>query len=849
MLEAYAAAEHADAEAAQSDSIPVPPPAVVGNRLGPYRIEREISHGGMGTVYMASRADQEFEQKVAIKVIRPGFNSEEVDRRFRNERQILAALEHPNIARLLDGGSTPEGQPYLVMEYIDGLDVLEYCHRHSLSLSQRLLLFLNVAAGVAHAHRHLVIHRDLKPGNILVTNEGEPKLLDFGIAKLVQADEDATSTGLSFFSPLYASPEQLNGDPVSTSTDVYSLGVVLYEMLVGERPYRLRTTSNAELVAAILLQEPERPGSRKSLPADLDAILLKALRKQPLERYGSVEQLAGDVERFLANRPVAARKGTRTYHARKFLQRHRLVIGAATLAVLALTGGVISTLVQARRAERRFQEVRQLANYLVHDFHSAVSKLPGSTQLQRDVVEHSMRYLDRLALESTGDPGLQTDLAEGYLKLGDVLGNPFQPNLGETAKAVVSYRKSMATADGVLAENRENTLAWRIAADARMKLGSTSSFGGSREEPLRLLRDAVAMHKKALAARPEDAEAQVKLARAMASLATALGQNSGFEVEQSHEVLNTLEALHEHLDAALRRHPGHAELLREKAAALNRRGTLSGSSDPRRAIGFFSDAIATLALVKGPMTEDVAFRRQRAALLLTLAWSEAQAGAYDDAIRHYDQGEEILRPIAAADPSNAAARYHLTAVHRGRGIACEYAGRFPCARDNFLQAAALHKTLIEKDPVSTVYPSLRGELLTRTARLEMKAGQQTAARAHALEGTQILVELASRPGAQRTQLVEACKALSSTPVPGVANPRKALEFCERATQLAGAGDYYALETLAHARYRAGDKPGAIAAAEKALAAVPAPQPGQPPSRARKSLEDALAAMRQGKRDQ
>ena len=370
-----------------------------GLRLGAYRLLREIGSGGMGEVWLAERADGQFAQMVAIKLVRAATGSQEVVRRFRHERQILASLEHPNIARLLDGGTSAEGQPYFVMEYIEGLPIDEYCHRQRLSLRERLQLFGQVCAAVQYAHQNLVIHRDLKPGNIFVTADGTPKLLDFGIAKLLQPDLSQsyqTQAGQSPMTPAYASPEQVRGTQLTTTSDVYSLGVILYELLTGCSPYRLSEDTLNEMMRAVLDQEPEPPSRRQMadgsgqrmrgrnnillsafyrlpsvirhlssafrlpttdfrlpssvLRGDLDNIVLMALRKEPQRRYSSVEHFAADLRRYLEGLPVTARRGTLGYRAARFVRRHRLPIAAAALIVLSLAGGLAATLRQAHIA-------------------------------------------------------------------------------------------------------------------------------------------------------------------------------------------------------------------------------------------------------------------------------------------------------------------------------------------------------------------------------------------------------------------------------------------------------------------------------------------------------------------
>ena len=356
------------------------PQRLEGRQIGPYEILREIGKGGMGTVYLAARADRAFHKQVALKVVRPEGGGEEVLRRFQQEREILATLDHPNIARLLDGGATAEGLPYFVMEYVAGDPIDTYCDRNQLNVAKRLELFRTVCGAVAYAHRNGIVHRDLKPANILVTAEGTVKLLDFGIAKILRPLEDQTvymtRSGLHLMTPEYASPEQVRGEMITAGTDVYSLGTILYELLTGRRPYRMRSRVFHEIARVICEEPPTRPSTvvglaeeegtgpgqkpvtvtpemigrardaspaelRRQLSGDLDNILLKSLKKEPVARYRSAEQFSEDIQRHLERQPVLARDDTSWYRAGKFLQRFRIwVIAAAALAAAVATGQV-----------------------------------------------------------------------------------------------------------------------------------------------------------------------------------------------------------------------------------------------------------------------------------------------------------------------------------------------------------------------------------------------------------------------------------------------------------------------------------------------------------------------------
>jgi eukaryotic-like serine/threonine-protein kinase len=461
--------------------------SLVGRLVGPYRVVRELGRGGMGAVYLAERADGQYEQRVALKIIKRGMDTEHVLARFRAERQILASLDHPNIARLLDGGSTDQGVPFFVMEYIEGEPIDVWANRRALPVDERLQLFLQVCGAVSYAHQRLVVHRDIKPLNILVTAEGVPKLLDFGIAKVLQEGADeatSTVTGMRLLTPEYASPEQVEGQHATTVSDVYALGVVLYELLTGRSPYRLRSRTPLDVVEAVRTTDPERPSAvggteklRRRLRGDLDTILLTALRKEPARRYQSVERFAGDVRRHLDGLPVRARPDTFGYRAGKFVRRNRVPVAAGVLLALALVGGTAATAYQAEqarvaqaRAERRFADVRKLANALLFDYHDAIRDLRGARPVRERMVRDALGYLDGLARESHEDPSLQRELAGAYHRIGDLQGGE-PSSLGDTEGAARSYAKALGMLESLLRADSGNARLRRDAANAAIALG------------------------------------------------------------------------------------------------------------------------------------------------------------------------------------------------------------------------------------------------------------------------------------------------------------------------------------------------------------------------------------------
>jgi len=457
----------------------------IGKQIGDYKITREIGRGGMGVVFEAVREGEDFSQTVALKILKRGMDSDAMLRRFRHERQILASLEHPNIARMLDGGRTAEGVPFFAMEFVKGVPLDEFCNRQNLSINERLRLFLQICTAVSFAHSRLVVHRDLKPTNILVTDDGNAKLLDFGIAKILSPDgenvSNQTVTALGMMTPAYASPEQIKGEIVSTSSDIYSLGLILYELLTGAQAYGFPNNRPDEMARIICESEPLRPSSvvsdaerwsavgkntndnqqlttnskfktqnSKSLKGDLDNIILKALKKEPMRRYASVEQFAGDIKRHLEGLPVIARADTLSYRFEKFVKRNRGYVMTGLIIFLVLIGGIAATSWQAVRAEKqkrlaeqRFRQVRELANNIVFKYYDEAEKLSNSTPIREMFVKDSLDYFNSLAADAAADDELKTELGKAFLRIAKVQSRPNSPSLGETANALENYRKGI----------------------------------------------------------------------------------------------------------------------------------------------------------------------------------------------------------------------------------------------------------------------------------------------------------------------------------------------------------------------------------------------------------------------
>ncbi len=666
-----------------------------GSKIGAYDIHEEIGHGGMGEVFAASRADGQYEKKVAIKLVRSGHNTDFINERFLNERQILASLDHPNISRLLDGGTTSDGVPYLVMELVEGVPIDAYCDTRKLSVTERLQLFRQVCAAVQYAHQRLVIHRDIKPGNILVTADGTPKLLDFGIAKILDAGGSAETTLMRPMTPEYASPEQIRGDSISTSTDVYSLGVVLYQLLTGRSPYRVATRTPAKLAEAITHDEPERPstsvqrtetnrangnskeptpetvsGTREATPlrlqkrlrGDLDFILLKALRKEPAQRYSSVEQFSEDIRRHLEGVPVTARKGTWSYRSGKFVRRHKASVVAAALVFVTLLAAVIVTLREARIAQSRFNDVRKLANSLIFEIHDSMLDLPGATKARKLIMQRSLEYLDSLAKESGNDPGLLRELATAYARIGVLQGNAGDANLGDTKSALASLQKAVALRESLVRLNPKNS-------KDQVELGTVyldycefqHGTAGNTASSYELCKKSVAILDRELASSPRDFRTLAQLARGYFDLGSMeIGEGSMGSVGNVSKGVVSLQRALEMTQRALQLSPDNVALHGHEAslAAVLGDAELKLGNRPEAAAYYLHGMEILQALsAKG----DNFRAMSNMAILLTKSADIYLVNGNDaEALARYRKALEIDDQLAARDPQNELAQREVS---------------------------------------------------------------------------------------------------------------------------------------------------------------------------------------------
>jgi non-specific serine/threonine protein kinase/serine/threonine-protein kinase len=745
-----------------------------GQRVGAYAIVRELGRGGMGAVYLAQRADGAFEKQVAIKVLKRGTDTDEVLRRFQSEREILARLNHPNIAGLLDAGTTDDGLPYFVMDYVDGKPITRYADEHGLSLTERLNLFRVVCSAVGYAHQNLIIHRDLKPNNVLVTNEGEVKLLDFGIAKLMQQVEseqlDVTVTMLRVMTPEYASPEQVKGEPVTTVSDVYSLGVFLYELLTGERPYKFTRRTPDVITKAICEQEPERPSTAvaratpkskfeirdsKTLRGDLDNIVLKALRKEPERRYRSVDQFSGDIRRHLEGLPVQARQDTAAYRASKFVQRHKLGVVAAGLVALALVGGTITTAWQAHEtrlektlAEQRFEEVRKLAHSVLFEYHDAIAALPGSTSVRQKLVKDALEYLNGLSKQAGNDAGLLREIAAAYEKVAMVQGGATvssrgtalsTSNLGDTKGARENLDKALAIREKLSTLEPNNKDAQRDLAYCYERIGVLCVTNGPPEKAVESLRKAAPRLEALLASDPADEDLQYNLVDNYEGMAKALGNPILPNLGDTEGALDYLAKAQPIIEQLVADHPDNLAYQLYLAAHHNAYGWVLGSASGKlpEALEHAQKALAMFQKLSETEPGNTLYRSQLVQQLSANGRIMLKMGDNRGAAEVFKKGLSICESLLLADPRDAYNRKSVALAQRNVAEALGGLGDYPGALGHFQKAQQMFAELVAEDPANADSQSKWAYVCLAMSQVQAQAGDLSSAVESDLQGIKI----------------------------------------------------------------------------------------------------------------
>ena len=817
-----------------------------GRRFGAWQTVRLLGRGGMGEVWLAQRADGEHEQQAAVKILSPYLAAPDSLKRFRRERQLLARLEHPNIARLLDGGMSPQGEPYLVMEYVEGVRLDRYCQEQALPVEGRLKLMTKVCAAVNSAHQYLVVHRDLKPSNILVTKEGEPKLLDFGIAKVLDGETtlEHTATANLFLTPIYASPETLRGEPATVASDVYSLGVVLYELLSGHRPFDAGKLGPAGLMQAVTGSDAPPPGAGR----DLDSITLKALARSPEERYGSAAQLAEDIGRYLEGLPVGAVARSRLYVARKFVRRNRAAAAGGVVLLLSLAAGLAGTLWQARvaqreraNAEQRFNDARRLANYLLFDLYDSVGKVPGTLPMQADMARRALQYLDRMAASKSEDPALREELAEGYLKLGTVFGRRLGlgDRLGDTAQAIASDRKALALIEPIVKEQPGNLPARRTRASIEEQLGGSLAMAGEYAEGFKRLRGAAEDFERMANANPSDAGRLKDAATAWYSLGKLLSEKSGYIAFNAEAPLEYLRKAVGEFEAALRLDAGDAAAIKLLAATYEAIGRIDSTPNPSEGIQDYSAALNLLARLPDAEQQTVDVRKLRAMMLVLVGWDQGQLNDLNAGIASVEEAIPVLDELAAADPENVGAAYRRFDAYRSLGLIEGYAGHKAESLENLRKGVEILDWIVMRDTANAMYPVLRAEMQGRVANLLVEGRREDEARPYAEASAAYFRRIGDSPDSTPGQLIEAVKSAAETGVKSLRDYPAALRFALRADELSKGKNPAALGYLAEAYALNDNTPKAMEAAERGLALTPPTPAGAPPSQLRKWLEEEV----------
>jgi serine/threonine protein kinase len=663
-----------------------PHDAMAGMELDNYRVIRELGRGGMGAVYLAIRADRTFDKQVAIKLVKRGIDTDAVLQRFWYERRILAGLDHPYIARLLDGGTSPDGRPYFVMEYVDGKPLDVYAREQNLSIGQRCELFRKICEAVAYAHRNLIIHRDLKPANVLVTADGTPKLLDFGIARLLSVDPGEHtiigSPGTRALTPEFASPEQNSGDAVSTATDVYSLGATLKAILPA--------------------------GGR--IPPDLATIIKKATCEEAEQRFASVADLSEDLRRYLAGLPIMAREQTLVYQVGKFVRRHRVGVAVFALANVLAFAGIAAIVwesrkaeVQRKEAEQRLSQAVDMAERALADVNNSISSLPGATEARRQMVRSTLEYLDRLSRDSGRNPRVLTALATAYIRVGEVLGNSDFPNLGDLPGSLATYQKAIDILTGQLQAEPDDLKVRDLAVDAHVGVGNVLQSMGRYPDAEKETRTAIAIADSTLARNPERIESQNGSLDAHFALDMLRYSAHPEEVEKDARQQLPLATK---LAGA---HPddlGAQDTLSQYLAIIGM--TTNRQNRMIEALGFYRQAAEVREAINRKNPRNTKFQRS-----LIIGYGHVGdmlgnpftgcLGDYAGALDYYQKAERIAEDMSLTDPSDKRAAFDMGMIWTRIGATRQASGDPKHASEALDRAIAQFEPLVKSTPGNSTY--------------------------------------------------------------------------------------------------------------------------------------------------
>ena len=838
-------------------------------RIGPYEIDRLLGRGGMGAVYLAHRADGNFDQQVAIKLIDLPLATDVFRERFRQERQILAGLNHPFIARLLDGGVSANGDLYLAMEYVDGVPIHRFCEEKSLSIAERLSLFKNVCEAVQFAHQNLVVHRDLKPDNILVANDGTPRLLDFGTAKLLtpatdNPANDFTRQGFTSYTPQYASPEQILGNPITTASDTYSLGMLLYLLLTGTKPYELKELTTAEMVRVICEEPPRKPGnavgSTRRLDPDLEAIVLKALRKEPQQRYLTAEQFSADIEDYLTGRPVAARRGTFRYRSAKFIRRHRLALSGAAVLAITLAGGIAAVLWQARianqerrKADARSADLRELSDSLLSELDEAIKQLPGSTGVQKLLVTRVLDHLDRMAKDAQGDQATQLDLVGAYTRLASLQGDPYDQNLGDPAGALTSVGKALAIAGPASASHPLDQAALHALALAQVTRSEILFGIGRTSEAVGSMQAAVASYDH-LVADPKATTALIGEAAAVyGSLGDELGQTGTASLADPVAAMaayrKTVDLDHHILSID----PDFLRAKRGLAIMQIKIGSAEMELDPTQALKDFKIGVEEVDALPQSEKGGLVTMRLRTMLDRKQAVAMSESGQYSEANPIFAAIVRTEKDLAAKDPQDLRALSDVEVIlsdyatslqnaanpilaETGKNTAAARAANLLAAEQENVELASAFEKMVKLDPANDSWKAYLASSQVHIGTFQQQLHQPGDSEALVKKGLSQLKALCAKPNVSPMILDLTVTAAILAEPPSLKDPALAISLAERGVALSHRKTAAWLLSLAQAYRTAGQLEKSHAAAQEGLALLPAHRAGTAKPRIRKLLE-------------
>ncbi len=725
---------------------------LLGTRIGPYEIVSIVGQGGMGTVYRATRADEGYHKAVAIKLLHRDLDHGSTLQRFRVERQILASLDHPNITRLLDGGATADGRPYFVLEYIDGQTLSAYVEAKNPSLRDRLELFRLICSAVQSAHQKLVVHRDLKPANILVTSEGVPKLLDFGIAKLLDADAsgEQTATGMQLMTPAYASPEQVRGELISTASDIYSLGVVLFELLTGSKPLKLPTGDPLAVARIVCTEMPTKPSAlNPALAGDLDNIILKALAKEPERRFVSAAELSEDIRRYLDGRPIGARPDTLRYRTGKFVRRHPGGLAAVALILVSIAVGIFSTLRETQRAQARFNDVRELSNSVLFEIHDAIQDLPGSTPARELLLSRALRFLDKLAAEPGNDIALQKELAAGYVRLGTVQGSTGTANLGMTLAAQTSYEKALALRKSIAAAVPDDVGAQRDLASAHDLVGSSLEEQGKGKEGQPHLNAAFQLRLALVNQYPADL-AQSYFSRGLTQVSAANFEGALQEFKRAQTLWDRAAATDS------RRFRRATSIVHKRIGGILVRLNRLDEAQPEYETAL---AIDKNRLAEAPADTEIKLDMSYALSDLALIW--LRRNQFGKALDYAQQMRAIREEVVKADPRNERARSAMAGAYSRVANILWKTGAKAESAAAYEKALAIREALLQSSPQVVAEQAQVAELRAELGAAYLALGQPAKARGSLTRAIELLTQVqAAWP--QRDEYAERLATCQST---------------------------------------------------------------------------------------